>query len=410
MKEVVDYLKKDLGRVDINSWAEIRRAYLERAAALVVGDYQSPSYLSSMASQAGRREGQIIGNINDYTRDQHDLSQAYEKKFAKEYLPTQMLLPIEPYLVSSGMAALTTIITMLHRLHGTKHTIMVGKHSYFQNLEVLSGSFERVIVFDESDVLKWQQTYIAEKPLAVFVDSLCNESELHSPDVLTMSELMKKISETKCYLVVDNSMLGAAFPFNNLLKSQSKNLNIVVWESMNKYYQYGLDRVTGGVLWGCRRLSAQMFRARINAGTIMPDWAVAMLPTPNAKVMRQYQKKIEENASLMQQNLREFVNSKRVAIIRRAITKYEFNGAQIVVEFVKKPSYEQIQKMIRKMIVRARREGVELVAGSSFGMPNTRVYLTARQTEFTQMFLRISVGTEDQEIIERLAGVIASSL
>lgn len=406
----MDYLKKDLGNPNVRSWAEIREAYCERAAKLIANDYQAPSYLSSGNSQAGRREGQIIGNINDYTRDQHDLSQAYEKKFAKEYLPTQMLLPTEAYVTSSGMAALTTVIMMLHRQHGTRHTIMVGKHSYFQNLEALSGSFERVVFFDESDVMLWQQTYREEKPLAVFVDSLCNESELHSPDVLAISELMKKISETKCYLVVDNSMLGPVFPFNKLLKSQSKNLNIVVWESLNKYYQYGLDRVTGGVLWGSRRLSAKMFRARINAGTIMPDWAVAMLPTPNMRVMKEYLLKIEENSALMQQKLRELVNSNRVEIIRRAITKYEFNGAQIVVEFVKKPSYEQIQKMIRKIIVRARREGVELVAGSSFGMPNTRVYLTARQTEYAQMFLRISVGMEEVGDIEKIAKVIGNSL
>ena len=50
------------------------------------------------------------------------------------------------------------------------------------------------------------------------------------------------------------------------------------------------------------------------------------------------------------------------------------------------------------------------MAGTSFGMPNTRVYLTARQTGFAKMFLRISVGTEETETIERLAQVIASSL
>lgn len=410
MKLLMDYLKKDLGQPGHSRWSEIRRAYLERAAVIVADDYQSPSYLSSLESQAGRREGKIVGNINDYTRDQHDLSMEYEKKFAKEYLPTQMLLPTEAYVTSSGMAALTTVVAMLQRLHGTGQTIMVGKHSYFQNLEVLQNSFGKVVLFDENDTTTWKMMIKQRQPRAVFVDSMCNVSELTTPDVLSIGEWMRKEVQQVSYLVVDNSMIGAALPFNKILKLQNRKLRVVVWESLNKYYQFGLDRTTGGVLWGSRSLSAAMFRSRINAGTIMPDWAVAMLPTPNASVMRVYQEKIEENASLMQQQLEELVVTRRVGAVRRAVTKYGFNGAQVVIEFVKKPSYEQIQKMIKKMILKARREKLELVAGSSFGMPITRVYLTARQTVYAQMFLRISVGTEEVGDIEKLSKVIASSL
>jgi cystathionine beta-lyase/cystathionine gamma-synthase len=410
MKVIEDYLKKDLRQPNLASWEEIRSAYLARAAKLVICDYQSPSYLTSQEALAGRREGAIMGNINDYTRDQHDLSRAYEKKFASEYLPKQLLVPLEPYVTSSGMAALSTVIAMLHRKHGVSQTIMVGKHSYFQNLEALSNSFVNVIIFDEIDELEWQRTIKKEQPLAVFVDSMCNEGELTAPPIFRIAAWMKNNVKKESYLVLDNSMVATAFPFRKLLGYKSLKLNIVVWESLNKYYQFGMDRTTGGIVWGNFKLSMKMLHARFHAGTILSDIQTAMLPTPNYRVMKQYLERIENNALLMQGLLAEMVSKKRVKEVIRAQTEYGFNGAQIVIEFVKNPAYEQIQKMIKKMIIKARREGIQLAAGTSFGMPNTRVYLTARQTGFAKMFLRISVGTEETETIERLAEVIASSL
>ncbi len=211
MKIVVDYLKKDLGKPNLTSWDELRRGYLERAANIVKDDWQSPSYLTSLTSQAGRREGRIIGNISDYTRDQHDLSLAYEKKYAKEYLPRIGILPIEPYVTSSGMAALTTILVMFHRAIGVDVTVLAGKHSYFQNLEILTKSFAKVILFDENDESEWKELIEREKPKVVFVDSLCNESSLTKPPVTQIAEQMSKVLKTQSYLVVDNSMMATKF-------------------------------------------------------------------------------------------------------------------------------------------------------------------------------------------------------
>ncbi len=410
MKIIEDFLRKDLGKPKVEDWEAIRRAYLERAADLVKGDYQSPSYLSSMTSLAGRREGKIKGNINDYTRDQHDLSLAYEKKFAREYLPRQIIVPIEPYVTSSGMAALATIIVLLHRKHGSDHLIMVGKHSYFQNLEVLSKSFTNVIIFDENDTDEWENLIKVEQPLAVFVDSMCNEGELTTPPVLSIAKFMRLNLESEGYLVLDNSMISTKFPFDKLLKNKSSRLNIMVWESLNKYYQFGMDRTTGGVVWGNFKLSMSMLQARYHAGTIMSDIQVAMLPTPNKKVMNSYLERIEVNAQMMQRIIDMSVSREKVREVRRAESEYGFNGAQIVIEFASKLSYNQIQKIIQKVVDSARKKKLQLVAGTSFGMPNTRIYLTARQSGFAKMFLRISVGTEEKNEIEKLAEVIASNL
>jgi len=392
MKIVVDYLKKDLGKPNLTSWDELRRGYLERAANIVKDDWQSPSYLTSLTSQAGRREGRIIGNISDYTRDQHDLSLAYEKKYAKEYLPRIGILPIEPYVTSSGMAALTTILVMFHRAIGVDVTVLAGKHSYFQNLEILTKSFAKVILFDENDESEWKELIEREKPKVVFVDSLCNESSLTKPPVTQIAEQMSKVLKTQSYLVVDNSMMATKFEFKSALKYRSSRLGIIGFESLNKYHQFGLDRVTGGIVWGNSiRLSVMLNQARRHAGTIMPDISALMLPTPNIKIMRLYLDRIWENREILQKIIGE-----------RCIGQ----AAQVVIKFENKISYEKIQKIIKKIIARAKKEKVQIVAGTSFGMPNTRIYLTARQSEFTEMFLRVSVGTEEIDQIEKIADII----
>ena len=56
MKIIADYLKHDLGMPQLETWGEIRAAYLERAANMVKHDFKSPSYLYSMESQAGRQK------------------------------------------------------------------------------------------------------------------------------------------------------------------------------------------------------------------------------------------------------------------------------------------------------------------------------------------------------------------
>jgi hypothetical protein len=396
MQIIEDYLKKDLKQPNLHSFEEIREAYLERAAKTVRRDYQSPSYLASLGSQAGRREGTIIGNINDYTRDQHDLAQIYEKKFVKEYLPRVSLLPIEAYVTSSGMAALTTAIVALHRLYGVDQTVMVGKHSYFQNHEIIMRSFARVVVFDEINEEEWKQKIDTCKPRAIFVDTLCNEPNLTRPPVEMIAEYMSKKIGDKTFLIIDNSMLATQFDWKAVLKYRSRKLGIIGWESLNKHYQFGMDRTTGGILWGSSlALSVAILQACRHAGTIMPDINVAMLPTPNKKIMLQYLARIQKNRDLLQKMIGD-----------RAIG----DGAQVVIRFVKKMSYEQIQKLIKRIIVRAKKEQVQIVAGTSFGFHNTRIYLTARQSEYSEMFLRISCGVEEREDMENISRIILDSI
>jgi len=402
VKVITDYLKKDLSRLELDSWEEIRCAYIEQATAIVRNDWQSPTYLSSLENQAGRRKGTIIANINDYTRDRHDLAREYEKSFASEYLPRLGISKIEPFVTSSGMAALMTAIVMLHRRYGVEQKIMVGKHSYFQNWELLSQSFTQVISFDEKNKAEWSRLIEQYKPRAIFVDTLCNDPELVVPPIMAIAKYLRtKVKKETC-LVVDNSLLSIGFPWKDLVGLRSRKLQIVGWESLNKYYQFGLDRVTGGVIWGTGKLANELFQARMHAGTILSDVGVAMLPSPNAKILQRVLSRVEDNRKMLLTSL----GSRGVG----AESNYVFNGAQVVIKFEKMKSYFQLQQLIRRMIKRAKKDGLQLAAGTSFGLPTTRVYVTARQTEYVKMFLRISVGVEDTSEMKRLVKIITEVL
>lgn len=394
----MEYLKNDLGRPELERWSEIREAYITRATRLLMRDWQSPAYLSSIENEAGRREGRVIANISDYTRDKHDLAYSYESRFAKEYLPHLGLIKPEVYVTSSGMAALTTIILALHRVLGVDQTVLVGKHSYFQNQEILTRSFARVVTFDENNTREWQKLIEVERPVAIFVDSLCNESELTAPPVVEIGNYVSSVAREPTYLVIDNSLLAIGFPWNKLLKLKRGKLELLGWESLNKYYQFGLDRVTGGVVWGTGRVGRDLFSARMHAGTIMPDFAVAMLPKPSRKMLKLYLQRIESNRRIMQRLLGN--------ISREAITPYEFSGAQVVIEVPGKHRYGYYLALTKKIVKKAKEYGVQLAAGTSFGMPHSRIYITARQTGYARMFLRLSVGSEEMEEIEKIAKVI----
>ena len=69
------------------------------------------------------------------------------------------------------------------------------------------------------------------------------------------------------------------------------------------------------------------------------------------------------------------------------------------------------KKFLAAAIGEARRSGVSLVGGTSFGFDVTRAYLTAlHATKVTKPFLRISVGTETSDQMPALARVLISAI
>ncbi|MDP3793488.1 MAG: hypothetical protein Q8R07_01920, partial [Candidatus Uhrbacteria bacterium] len=74
-----------------------------------------------------------------------------------------------------------------------------------------------------------------------------------------------------------------------------------------------------------------------------------------------------------------------------------------------KPKFRRVgiyQKFLEKIMQRAKQEKVGLIAGTSFGLDVTRIYLTAlHASRDAEPFIRISLGTETLWELEQLKRV-----
>ncbi len=393
-------------------WQNLRKQIARAAGETVADQFQAPSYKHSLWSEAGNRTGKVLGNINDYTRDRHPMANELEKNLEREYLTLVRRQLAGALVTSSGMAALATIWLGLQRAGKLSGTVLIGKESYFQNQEVVTTAATKVIRFDELDMDQLAKLLRNENPTVILVDSLCNNPTLTCPDIIKIAKAIRENSKRKVVLVVDNSLLGMGVGYERLWRENRGKCQIVVWESLNKFFQFGLDRTTGGVIWADKNGEDgltywDLFHARIHAGAIMPDFACALMPRQSAARMEVYQERINRNAEIIATELKKIVGG-RVKQVYRA-EREPFAGAQIVV-LLTNNSVWQIQSVIRRAITEAKRRRVQLSAGSSFGLPNTRVYLTARKTDFARSFLRISAGCESEPAIREIGEVLKKVL
>jgi hypothetical protein len=343
----------------------IRREYGVSAALATADDWQSPSFGHSLRSQAGRHEGRIRPHVDDYKRDRHADAAAYEAAYLREHVRVP---GVRAFATSCGMSALTTILAFLD----VEGPVLLGRSSYHETKELVLAEFaERVVEVDEADLLGALKEI---RPGALFVDSLCNSRGLAVPDLGPI------LAAAQCWVVVDNTCLGpACCPF------ASSAPRLLVWESLLKLAQFGLDRANAGILLargpGVERLDS----LREHLGTNVGDTAVLSMPRPDRARLERRVARLERNAAILAERLGGF-----------------HPGVGPLVQLdVPDPN-----AWIARALEHARRKNVQVVAGTSFGFDHTRVYLTAPGPD---SFLRIAPGTEDRLRIETVAEALSAA-
>lgn len=68
------------------------------------------------------------------------------------------------------------------------------------------------------------------------------------------------------------------------------------------------------------------------------------------------------------------------------------------------------KRFISAVLKEAKKQQIQLVQGTSFGMNTSRIYLTATNTKFGKPFIRFSVGTESRAEIEAIVNVLIKSV
>ncbi len=291
---------------------------------------------------------------------------------------------------------------------------------YFQNKELIRKVFlDRVIEVDEFDTKSICNIILEKRPRVLFFDTLANSQTLAMPHLEAILGVLSKAPQDT-YLVLDTTCTSI---FSQPLKKyflKPRRLNVFCIESLNKFHQFGLDRVTGGMIWGYGKDSEKLFMYRMHLGTNIPDASVHALPLPQRGMLEKKILRAGRNARILATHLAGVLERGDAPALERIVypgmdsypgyawTKdLPFHGVFFVPVFRKKyRSSALYKKFITHVIREAKKENVSIVAGTSFGFSLTRIYLTALQTTLTPAFVRISAGTETRLEIDRIAQVL----
>ncbi len=371
-------------------------------------DFQSPSFSHSLYSQAGKQTGQIIGTINDYKRDAHLDEKEYEEKYLKEYIDAPFKFGIHTYMTASGQAAFTTILNFLLMEGKINGKVILEKSSYFQYKQLLIGALkDKIIEVDEKETAEILKIIKIENPCCIFFDSLCNAKDIPMPDLAKIIDFLIKEYRKEIYLVIDNTCLSVFFQPFKLLIGKTRKVHLIVFESLMKYHHFGLDRATGGIIVAYGRDTQKLFDYRKHSGTNIADTYVYMFPVPNRKMLESRFLRLQRNATLLSSSLQAYLEQK----LNREITKivYPEKGSFFNIEF-KKKNIKKYKKFIAIVISEAIKRKFQIVGGTSFGLNNTRIYLTSLWTKFGEPFVRIAAGTENRYQIEIIKEVLKSAV
>jgi cystathionine beta-lyase/cystathionine gamma-synthase len=201
-------------------------------------------------------------------------------------------------------------------------------------------------------------------------------------------------------------------------------MHLVVVESLLKFHQFGFDRVSGGIICAPVGSEQGLFETRMHLGTIMPDASVLAMPLPHRELFDARLARIGRNARLLAEKLAAAVekgDSHVSRVIHPSLPSYEgyewskdlsFQGPFVTLSFKEgKQGVSHYDAFVSRVTAAAKKAGIDIVGGTSFGFDTTRLYVTARYaTGITNPFVRISVGTETKREIEALARVFEEAL
>lgn len=405
---------------------EYLRTHMALIGALITStDWQSPAFAYSLRSQAGRETGKIYATKNDYKRDQHWDAYHYEQMFTKQYIDTFMKLPAHIYATSSGMAAFTTIVMFLLGEKKVTRPVLCGQSTYFENKSIITQLFsDRLTIIPESDTQAIITAIDTLQPSVIFLDSLTNAPDIAMPDLDQIIGHIAKHAKAETYLVIDNTGLSIYLqPLKHFMWRRT-NMRLIVFESLNKYHQFGMDRVTGGIVWSWGKETDKLFDYRVHSGTNITDITAASIPTPNRAVLQARLLRHGRNAKYLAQEIHSWIAQHPDGPLTRIIypslpnhPAYSFMrdrpfcGSYITLQFTKRlANIRAYKRFVDLSLTNAKKENVDLVSGTSFGLNTTRIYLTAVRSKPTMPFIRIAAGTEHTSAMQTLSTVFLQTL
>ncbi|MFB3738701.1 MAG: PLP-dependent transferase [Candidatus Velamenicoccus archaeovorus] len=405
--------------------ADHLRSLQSSAAALITAsDWQSPSYDHAVSSMAGRHTGRVTEHVDDYKRDRHPDAAAFEQAYLREYVDAARALGLRALMTGCGMSAFATILAYLTMERLVRGPVLLGASVYHECRDLIARSELGPLVHEvpemRTDLI--QRAIDELRPDAVFLDSLCNAKGIHLPDLPRIVEHLGRNGD-RCTLVVDNTGLSCSLQPFSLLSPETRTVRLIVFESLTKYAQLGLDRTAAGMIVAGAEDGAAMDGYREHLGTNVADAVVWTVPEPNRGLLMRRLRRIGRNASLLACRLhREAAAHPGVllGVSHPSLPDHPshdlagalpFPGGFLSLDFVRSMDRTEVhRRFVRLALDEAGRRHVPLAAGASFGFDTTRVYVTATTATAARPFVRIAAGTEHLHAAETMAETLASAI
>lgn len=225
-------------------------------------------------------------------------------------------------------------------------------------------------------------------------------------------------SDRPVRLVIDNT--GRSATFQPLaLAPRAIGVELVVFESVTKYAQLGLDRTAAGMIIAPRTLADRLDECREHLGTNLTDLAAHQIPEPNRPLLQARLARLGRNARELAAFLAER-HDRRGLPVRvdhpglpghpsfPAARTLSFQGGTFGLT-PEVDTHELRAQLVKAILYEARRRRVPLVEGTSFGFDATRVYLTASGNAHGLPFVRVAAGSEHRLGVEALKRVLVAA-
>lgn len=386
------------------------------ASTMIASEWQSPSYDHSVRSNAGASTGTVRSHVDDYRRDRHSDAAAFEAAYLAAYVDPPDGRELRALTTNCGMSAFATILGFLLMEGKLEGPVVLGRSVYHECRDLVRALVppHRLVEVPEHPPEALSRAIHRHRPGVVFLDTVGNAPGVLVADVAGVIGSMRDAANDG-YLVLDNTALSCTFQPVCMVAGGGPRLLVV--ESLTKYAQLGLDRVTGGIIVAEGRDAEDLDRYREHLGTNIPDASVHAIPWPNRARLERRLERLERNAVILAQRIREaaaeagrgpVLGADHPALpdhpsysIARGL---RFRSGWLSVAFAAKDDRPSVHRRLVELVLEeARDRHVPLVAGASFGLDTTRIYPIAPAARSGRPFVRISPGIEHISAIEELA-------
>lgn len=306
----------------------------------------------------------------------------------------------ETVVFNCGMAGAAAAVEYLALFKKSRRPVLFGRQSYNENEWLVRDYFppDRIVFFEIDDLPALLDGVRQLQPLAIVLEAVSNSRELAAAPLDRLLEaLARRPPGRALYLLADITAAGNSLPLERILApGLPPNVTLFLAESLQKFYEHGLELSSGGALHilCSRREAAKDIRRSICQVRAVDASGLDPLSAAKLSLLRCAPESLREKARLHARNTRrlaayvEGLGSPFLQAVCR--TGPALCEAPYFWLIPAEHTYVQANLLLSSILERAWAHGVNIQNRDSFYFNNTVLHISR---DYYQG-LRVASGTE----------------